>query len=129
MDVLIKYGFSIEEVKNMMDSNPDISNVDDKDIYNLIDILGYNGCLNNNIKNIFICNPYFLSRNLEDIKGLIKELKDVGVKNINILLDTNPYILSLDKKDIEDVYNRLLKEGYTKDEIVNIINYDSFSVL
>ena len=34
MDILIRYGFSIEEIKNMIDSNPDINNVDDSVIYN-----------------------------------------------------------------------------------------------
>ena len=33
MDVLIRYGFSIEEITNMMDSNQEIERIDDKDIY------------------------------------------------------------------------------------------------
>ena len=64
MDILIRYGFSIEEIKNMIDSNPDINNVDDSVIYTLIDVLGYCGCLSNHIKNIFILlnltRPFFL---------------------------------------------------------------------
>ncbi len=129
MDVLIRYGFSIEEIKNMMDTNPDISNVDDNKIYSLIDKLGLIGCMNNYIKNIFICNPFYLNRSLEDIDNLFNKLKEIGITNINILLDSNPYILNLNSEEIEDIYNNLLKEGLTKEEIIDKFNYNSFSIM
>ena len=51
MDVLIRYGFTIEEIKSMMDSNNQIESTEDKSIYELIDLLGSVGCLSNHIKN------------------------------------------------------------------------------
>ena len=36
MDILIRYGFSIEEIKNMIDSNPDINKAPKAYTYNLI---------------------------------------------------------------------------------------------
>ena len=129
MDILIRYGFSIEEIKNMIDSNPDINNVDDSVIYTLIDVLGYCGCLSNHIKNIFICNPFYLSRKVSDVKELINTLKNIGINNINILFDMNPYILSFDASDIKSIYDNKLKEGLTKEEIINLFNYNSFSII
>ena len=38
MDVLIRFGFTIDEIKNMMDANDEIDTVSDKDIYDLIEI-------------------------------------------------------------------------------------------
>ena len=55
MDVLIRFGFTIEEIKNMMDANHDLELVNDKDIYELIEALIKVGCTDNMIKNIFIC--------------------------------------------------------------------------
>ncbi len=129
MDVLIRYGFTIEEIKNMMDTNPNISNIDDKTIYSLIDKLGLIGCMNNYIKNIFICNPFYLSRDPIEVDSLLNKLKEIGIININILLDSNPYILNLNSDEIEDIYNNLLKEGYTKEEIIDKFNYNSFSIM
>lgn len=129
MDVLIRYGFSIEEIKNMMDSNPDICNVDDSVIYKLIDLLGYVGCLSNHIKNIFICNPFYLSRNVNDVEDLIDKFKSLGFVNLNILFDSNPYILSLDSNNLENMYDKLLNDGMSDTDIINKFKYDSFDII
>ena len=39
MDVLIRFGFTIDEIQSMMNTNDSIDTVSDKDIYELIDIL------------------------------------------------------------------------------------------
>ena len=124
MDVLIRYGFSIEEIKNMMDTNKFIDEISDKDIYELIDILEKLGCDFNSIKNIFICNPFYLSRGVNDINNLIKKLYEIGCSHLNILFDSNPYILNLSDIDIEKIYNTKLDEGFNNDEIVDYINYN-----
>ena len=39
MDVLVRFGFTIDEVKAMMDTNNSIDDMDDNNIYKLINIL------------------------------------------------------------------------------------------
>ena len=62
-------------------------------------------------------------------KELINTLKNIGITNINILFDMNPYILSFDASDIKSIYDNKLKEGLTKEEIINLFNYNSFSII
>ena len=129
MDVLIRYGFSIDEIKHMMDTNQDIGSIPDNDIYALIDILGNVGCMSNHIKNIFLCNPFYLNRSVEDINILIGKLKEIGLTNLNILFDTNPYILNLTDKDIDKIYKDKIKNGMKKSEVIEFFNYDCNSIL
>lgn len=124
MDVLIRYGFSIEEIKNMMDTNYLINNIDDNDIYTLIDILGSVGCMNNQIRNIFICNPFSLSRNTYEVSELISKLKEYGFSELNYLFDSNPYILCLNSSDIELLYNEKKNESLSDEDFRDYINYN-----
>ena len=124
MDVLIRYGFSIEEIKNIMDTNILMSNIEDTDIYTLIDILTNNGCINTQIRNIFICNPFYLSRNINDINELISKLKSFGFTELNYLFDSNPYILNLNASDIDCIYNEKKNTGMSDEEIRDYINYN-----
>ena len=100
MDILIRYGMSIEEIKNMIDSNPEINNIEDKEIASIIDYLQEIGCRNNIIMNILITNPFVLTRSLEEIKKEIEKLQEIGISNIELLLDKNPYLLNFLKEKL-----------------------------
>jgi hypothetical protein len=115
MDTLIRFGFSIEEIKNIMDTNIFIEN-SDNDISKLIDILKDNKCDTNKIRNIILCNPLYLSRKMSDINNLIDKLIEIGIKRIDILLDSNPYILNLNINELDNI----IKEK--KENIVNYLN-------
>ena len=125
MDVLIRYGFSMEEIKNMMENNSEIENVPDKNIYEIIDILGSIGCLNNHIKNIFCSNPYCISRNPKDIQKLIDKMTDMGLTHLDLVFDSNPYLLNITSKELERVQKNKKKEGFNALEINNYIYYES----
>ena len=125
MDVLIRYGFSMEEIKNMMENNQDIENIPDKNIYDIIDILGSVGCLSNHIKNIFYSNPFVLSRNPKDIKKLIERLKNYNLTHLEILFDSNPYFLNIGELEIKKIYKNKQKEGLNEDEIKDFFYYHS----
>ncbi len=129
MDVLIRYGFSIEEIKNMMDSNLEIDNISDHIIYDLIDKLSHVGCMSNHIKNIFICNPFLFSRDEKDIDNLIKKLKSIGIENLNILFDSNPLILNMNDSDVDIICKRLSKKGLKKEDIIEYFYYNSYSII
>ena len=124
MDVLMRFGFTIDEIKCMMDTNNSIDEVNDKDIHELINILEKMNCDRDTIKNIFICNPFYLTRNVNEVNNLIKKLYELGFSNLNLLFDTNPYILSMSDDSIDKVYCKMFHEGLEKDEIIDYISYN-----
>ena len=120
MDSLIRFGFTIEEINILMDTNEDISLISDIEVNNIIKLLKDINCSNNTIKNIFICNPFIITTN-----KLIDKLKELGFKNINLLFDSNPYILNISDKLLEKLYNKKKDEGLKKEEIIDFISYNS----
>ena len=125
MDSLIRFGFTIEEINILMDSNEDISLVSDNDVNEVISLLRNNKCSDNTIKNIFICNPFSITNNINDTTKLIDKLKELNFNNINILLDINPYILNISDKELEKLYNNKKEEGLNKNEIIDFISYNN----
>ena len=126
MDVLIRFGFTIEEIQNMMDSNEDILQVDDSEIEELIKLLKDIGCSLNSIKNILSCNPFYLTRGLNSIKKLLNKFYELGFSYLYILFDSNPYILNKSDTDLEEFYNQKISEGLTKNEVLDFIQYNMF---
>ena len=125
MDSLIRYGFTIEDINILMDTNEDISLVSDNDVNEIIKILENINCDKDTIKNIFICNPFCLTNSVNELNKLIDKLKELGFKNINLLFNSNPYILNKSDKEIEKLYNKKKEEGLNKDEIIDFINYNT----
>ena len=106
MDTLIRYGFTIDEVKLMMDSISFLFSFDDKDIESLLHFLETLQCDEDIIKNIFICNPFCFTKDVDEIKKVIEKLKEYGIKSFATLLDSNPYILNKTDKEIESFYQK-----------------------
>ena len=125
MDSLIRYGFTIEDINILMDTNEDISLVSDNDVNEIIEILESINCDKDTIKNIFICNPFCLTNSVNELNKLIDKLKELGFKNINLLFNSNPYILNKSDKEIEKLYNKKKEEGLNKDEIIDFISYNT----
>ena len=121
MDTLIRYGFTIDEVKLMMDSVSFLFSFDDKTIENLLHFLQKLQCNESIIKNIFICNPFCFTKDVDEIKKVIDKLKEYEVKSFATFLDSNPYILNKTDKEIENFYQKKIKEGYTIDRINDMI--------
>ena len=126
MDVLIRFGFTIEEIQNMMDSNEDILQVDDSEIEELIKLLKDIGCSLNSIKNILSCNPFYLTRSLNSIKKLLNKFYELGFSYLYILFDSNPYILNKSDTDLEEIYNQKISDGLSKNEVLDFIQYNMF---
>ena len=129
MDVLIRYGFSMEEIKNMMENNIEIANIPDKNIYDIIDYLGNIGCLSNHIKNIFNSNPFLLSKNPKEIKKTIQAYKDMRLTHLEIVFDSNPYLLNIGETEIKKIQKKKEKEGLTEDEIKDYFYYHSDEIV
>ena len=124
MDSLIRFGFTIEEINILMDTNEDISLVSDNDVNEIIKLFKDNNCSNDTIKNIFICNPFTITNSITDTNKIIDKLKELGFKNINLLFDSNPYILNMSDKLIEKLYNKKKEDGLEKSEIMDFISYN-----
>ena len=75
MDILIRFGFSMEEIQNMMDTNDIIEETSDKNINEILDTLKRIDCQEEQIKNIFICNPFCLTKEAKEINDTLQELK------------------------------------------------------
>ncbi len=123
MDVLIQYGFSIEEIQNMLDTNIMIENVEDRDILELIDLLKGIGCQNEHIQNIFICNPFCLTNSNLEMKELIDQLYEIGFDSLYTLFDSNPYLLNISAKEMDLFYHNMLQDGMTKEYFYDYLNY------
>ena len=124
MDGLIRFGFTIEEINILMDTNLDISLISDNEVNDIIKLFKDNNCSNDTIKNIFICNPFIITNSITDTSKIIDKLKELGFKNINLLFDSNPYILNMSDKLIEKLYNKKKEEGLEKSEIIDFISYN-----
>lgn len=124
MDILIRYGFTIEEIKIMMDTNSLIEDINDNNIKSIISILEKVNCNLDDIKNILICNPFCITNNINDINNLIDKLKDIGIIELNKLFRTNPYILNISDKELDKLYNEKKEVGLNKEEIIDYINYN-----
>ena len=119
MDILMRYGFSIEEIKNMMDANDELENVPDNNILEIINILISIGCHEEHIMNIFNCNPFILNRNTSEIKKLINKLKELELKHLYMIFDINPHMLNMNANDIDKIYNDKITEGLDKEDIID----------
>ena len=123
MDVLIRYGFSIEEINHMMNTNLEIANIPDEDIYHFIDQLGQCGCFNNHIKNIFLTNPFCLSASSSEISKIVLVFQKIGFSDMSSLFESNPFFLNLNAKTFQDIIDAKEKEGLTLEQIRDYFRY------
>lgn len=120
MNILIKYGFTIEEFQNMLLDNPDISDITDNSILTIINYLVDNGCSNSQIRNILIANPYILSSDLDEISILIDRFKEL-FDNINLLFDSNPFILNWNLKKLNNFISKMIDSDYSMEYIYDYL--------
>lgn len=126
MDTLFYLGIEDNDIKNMVEQYPIILEIDKKEIERKIELLKQIGCEERHIRNILICNPYYLDRLETDIVKLIRCLIKYGFKNINLLLDSNPFILNIDEFEVENYISNKLKEGTSLDDIVDELDSNPY---
>ena len=118
MNELINIGISINDLKTMLEINPSIKALNDKDIKENIEILRLFDLDEKEIKHILISNPLYLSRSVDDIKDLLKKLSELGFDDFNLIFDTNPYLLNNDSYEIDEYIEENMKKGLSIKEIL-----------
>ena len=110
------------ELNNILEINPFIKELNDEEIEEILTILKNIGCTDSQLKNIILCNPFFLNKCSDDILKLIKKLLSLKITNLNITFDTNPFILNKDVYEIEEFIEDKLNDGLNINDIIDIID-------
>ena len=116
---LYNIGISEETIKNMLEVNPEIKDMNEKEIKEKELILEKLGCFEYQITNIISSNPIYLSRTKGEILNLVKTLVDYKFKTLNILLDSNPYVLNLEPFEIKNYIEKRVNQGELLEDVID----------
>lgn len=124
------YNFGIDEndLKEMININPDILSLESEEIKEMINILKMIECSERQVKNILYANPFYLSRVKNDILSLCKKLKEIGITDLNLFFDSNPAFLNKDVFEIDDYINSELSKGISIEQIVDNLETNSYII-
>jgi len=119
MNNLLELGIDTNIV---LEVNPFIKDLSNEDIKEKIDILNNLGCNSDIIKNVIETNPLYLTNSKEEVIKLINKLMELGIKRIDITIDSNPYILNNTVLDLEGYINNKRFLGYNDLDILDFID-------
>ena len=111
-----------KELKNMLEINSSIKELSENEIKMSLDLLEQIGCNERQIRNILVCNPFYLNRSINDLVKLIKKLESLGITALNITFDSNPYLLNKDSYEIDEFIENKKNEGISLEDIIDIID-------
>lgn len=121
MDELLKLGLNEQEIRNMIQVNPQILELNDEDIIKLLNLLFLEQCNNQIIGHIIIANPIYLSRTYEDVNKLILKLKEIGITRLDVTFESNPWLLIIDDYEIDEFIEAKSQEGLEYEDIIGLI--------
>lgn len=119
MQELFKLELNEKTIYHMIEFNPNLKDLTDKEVLEKIRLLKRINCSDNQILNIISCNSLYLSKTNTNVVKLIEYLLGLGFNTLNILFDSNPYILNLDVFEIEAYINKQKNIGESLEEIVD----------
>lgn len=119
MKTLYNLGLTYSDLKNMVELCPELEDMSDQTIIHNLNILINLNCNEKQIKNILISNPFYLTRDDDDILNLIKKLYEINIIDINILLESNPFLLNKNSYEIDEYIEQELKLGKDLEEIID----------
>lgn len=126
MQEIYNLGISENTIKNMIEINPNIVNITEKEISDKIKLLKSVGCTDNQVTNIISSNALYLDRTNEEVVKLIKYLLEIGFNTLNILFDSNPYILNLEAFEIEKYINDRKNKGELIEDIIDDLDSNTY---
>lgn len=127
MDSLLKV-FSEDEIVNLININPNIKDISNSHVESLLKVLEDLGLNSKILRNVIMSNPFYLTRDLDDVLELINCLGEYGIKNIWVILDTYPLFLNLYKSDIDDFIEIKKNEGLSLEDIIEIIESEPYII-
>lgn len=122
MEELFKIGIDLQNIKYMLEVNPLMAYLEDYEIQEKVEILKNLDCSSSIIKNVIEANPLYLSRSNDDIEKLFAKLKSLGIKRLDITIDSNPWILNYDDYDIDEFIVKKRKEGLELVDVIDLID-------
>jgi len=125
---LYNYNINDSELKELININKEIISLTEYEIKELLDILVYINCNEKQIKNIILCNPFYLSRIKEDVEDLINKLKEYSFNELNLLFESNPLLLNKNDFEIEDYIKNRLKEDISLEKVIEEIENNPFII-
>ena len=123
---LYNIGVSDTTLKNMIEINPEITELTNQEIIKKVEILKEINCSKAQILNIISSNPLFLSKTNGEIIKLLSFLTEMGFTSLNVLFDSNPYILNLEQFEIKNYINNRVSKGETIDEIIDDLDSNPY---
>lgn len=113
--------FTYEELETVLDINPEVKTIFKEEIISKINLLKQLGYLDEEIKEIIILNPFFLTNDYNDIKNLLLKLQELGFDNLDEIFIKNPFLLNKHAFEIDMYINKCLNNGYLKEEIITTL--------
>lgn len=126
MEELLLLGIDPKIVKEMVDVNPYIKDMDKDEIDEKVNLLKSINCSEKEIINIISSNPMYLDSVSGDIIDLISYMQHIGFSNLNILFDSNPFVLNMYSSEIKDYIDNRINNGEEIDYIVDDLESNPF---
>ena len=102
MEELYKLNIPDNELEYMLEVNPEIKELSVDEVKKHIDILKQINLKEDQIKEILISCPLYLSRNIEDVLDLFKKLLNYKITYLNYFIEADPFILLRDDYEIDE---------------------------
>ncbi len=117
MDYLYNLDLNENEILDIVDANSEVKDLSEEDIIKYIYILIDVGCTQKQIHNIVTSNPFYFSRDINDVGKFLRRLNSLNVSDLADVLDSNPWLLNKDSFELDEF---LMKERNTDslDEIL-----------
>ncbi len=109
------------DIQSIIEINPNIRYLSAEEIIKKIELLKSINCNDNQIKNIIVANPWYLSNSIDKAIKLIQKLNSIGITNLNIVFDTNPNLLDNTSEEIDRLISKRKKENVSIDDIIDEI--------
>lgn len=124
------YNLGIDEntIKEMLQINSGIKDLEPEEIITKINILKKLNCTDEQINNIIGSNALLFNLTDEEIIALINRLKELGFTCLNTLLDGNPYILNISLSELNEYIDKRLKKE-TLEEVVDDLDSNPYKFL
>ena len=126
VEELFNIGISENTAKGMLEINPNIKDMSNKEIMAKISLLKSIDCTDSEVLNIISSNPLYLNKTSEDIQELFKYLTKIGFSTLNILFDSNPDILNLEPFEIDSYIDKRLDKEENISDIIDDLENNSF---